>query len=244
MNIGEIGYSEFAIQSKITEEHCLCKLLHKACERLRSHELMAGALSIRVDFYRDVDWSPEIRFAETDSTVVLMKRLEQLWRDRPDPGYVFTGWTGDATGADSPFALNMDSDKMVGATFGPDLSDVDNDGLTAYDEVVLHGTDPTIADTDGDGFSDSFELSSGFSAISTASTPESRSSIVLGSGDAEGSVEFRFNGAAGVSYRIEATTTLDDWGTLDALVIGTGGSMTKTYTMAGNPVRFFRLLRN
>jgi uncharacterized repeat protein (TIGR02543 family) len=161
-----------------------------------------------------------------------------------DPGYVFTGWTGDATGADSPFALNMDSDKMVGATFGPDLSDVDNDGLTAYDEVVLHGTDPTIADTDGDGFSDSFELSSGFSAISTASTPESRSGIVLGSGDAEGSVEFRFNGAAGVSYRIEATTTLDDWGTLDALVIGTGGSMSKSYTMAGNPVRFFRLIRN
>lgn len=161
-----------------------------------------------------------------------------------DPGYVFAGWSGDAPGTDNPLTLNMDSDKTVGATFGPDLSDVDNDGLSAYDEVVLHGTDPSLADTDGDGFGDSFELSSGFSATSSASTPESRSSIVQGSGDAEGSVEFRFNGAAGVSYRIEATTTLDDWGTLDALVIGTGGSMSKSYTMAGNPVRFFRLIRN
>ncbi len=62
-----------------------CKLLHKACERLRSHEMLAGALTLHLAFLRDVTWTPEIRFPETDSTVLLMRRLERLWRDRPDP---------------------------------------------------------------------------------------------------------------------------------------------------------------
>ena len=63
----------------------ICKLLHKACERLRSHEMLAGALTLHLGFLRDVTWAPEIRFPETDSTVFLMRGLERLWRDRPDP---------------------------------------------------------------------------------------------------------------------------------------------------------------
>ena len=63
----------------------LCKLLHKACERLRSHGLLAGSLTMQIAFFRGVSWSPEIRFQETDSTRVLMKLLDQLWHDRPNP---------------------------------------------------------------------------------------------------------------------------------------------------------------
>lgn len=63
----------------------LCKLLHKACERLRFHGMLAGSLAMKIAFFRDVSWSPEIRFQETDSTLVLMKLIDQLWRDRPDP---------------------------------------------------------------------------------------------------------------------------------------------------------------
>jgi DNA polymerase-4 len=63
----------------------LCKLLHKTCERLRSHGLLAGSLTMQLAFFRGVAWAPEIRFPETDSTIFLMRALDRLWKDRPDP---------------------------------------------------------------------------------------------------------------------------------------------------------------
>lgn len=63
----------------------LCKLLHKACERLRSHGLLAGALTIQLAFLRGHSWASEVRTDETDSTITLMSLLGRLWRDRPEP---------------------------------------------------------------------------------------------------------------------------------------------------------------
>lgn len=37
----------------------------------------------------------------------------------------------------------------------------DGDGLSNFDEVVLHGTDPNKSDSDGDGFSDGEEFTAG-----------------------------------------------------------------------------------
>ncbi len=73
----------------------------------------------------------------------------------PAPGYLFTGWTGDATGTSNPLSVLMDADKTIGATFTPDTNDGDGDGWTNYQEIVEHGTDPTKPDTDGDGVKDS-----------------------------------------------------------------------------------------
>lgn len=63
----------------------LCKLLHKAGERLRSHGLLTGCLSVHLSFLREGAWEPEIRFPESDSTFLLMRMLQRVWRDRPDP---------------------------------------------------------------------------------------------------------------------------------------------------------------
>jgi DNA polymerase-4 len=63
----------------------LCKLLHKACERLRSHGLLAGALTIQLSFLRGAAWVSDVRTDETDSTIALMKLLDRLWRERPEP---------------------------------------------------------------------------------------------------------------------------------------------------------------
>lgn len=63
----------------------LCKLLHKACERLRHHGMMCGHLSLNIGYWRGPSWTPEIRFPETESTVVLMRLMDRLWRERPDP---------------------------------------------------------------------------------------------------------------------------------------------------------------
>jgi DNA polymerase-4 len=75
----------------------LCKLLHKACERLRSEGLLAGSVTIQLAFLRGESWAAEIHTTETDSTVGLMRLLDQLWRARPEPrrpllqvGVVFT----------------------------------------------------------------------------------------------------------------------------------------------------------
>jgi uncharacterized repeat protein (TIGR02543 family) len=84
----------------------------------------------------------------------------------PFPDYVFAGWTGDASGTANPLSVQMDSDKMIGATFEPDSVDADGDGLTAYLERVTYGTNPNLADTDGDGLTDAWEVGLGrFSII-------------------------------------------------------------------------------
>ncbi|MCX6879914.1 MAG: hypothetical protein NTW21_39835 [Verrucomicrobia bacterium] len=73
----------------------------------------------------------------------------------PSPGYLFTGWTGDASGTANPLSVLMDSDKTITANFTPDTNDDDGDGWTNYQEIVEHGTNPALWDTDGDGVKDS-----------------------------------------------------------------------------------------
>jgi uncharacterized repeat protein (TIGR02543 family) len=72
----------------------------------------------------------------------------------PSPGYIFTGWAGDATGTENPLSVLMDADKTITATFGPDTNDDDEDGLTNYREIVELGTRPDLPDTDGDTVDD------------------------------------------------------------------------------------------
>ncbi len=63
----------------------LCKLLHKAAERLRSHDMLCGCLTMNLSFLGGPAWSAEITTDGTDSTLRLMRMLDRLWRDRPDP---------------------------------------------------------------------------------------------------------------------------------------------------------------
>jgi uncharacterized repeat protein (TIGR02543 family) len=76
----------------------------------------------------------------------------------PNHGYVFTGWTGDATGTTNPLSITMDADKTVGATFEPDYGDTDGDGLSNYEEATVYYTDLNSSDSDGDGLQDGYEL--------------------------------------------------------------------------------------
>lgn len=155
----------------------------------------------------------------------------------PSLGYLFTGWTGDLSGSTNPLILTMDASKSVRANFKKNLTDGDLDGLTYYDEVILHGTNPTLKDTDGDGFEDLFEVNTGFNPALATSTPDALSTIRT-------AVEFRFNAASGVSYRIESSTDLDVWNTVETDIIGAGAVITRFYTIENLPKRYFRARRN
>jgi uncharacterized repeat protein (TIGR02543 family) len=89
----------------------------------------------------------------------------------PNAGYIFAGWTGDATGTTNPLSLTMGADKVIGANFEPDQSDSDGDGLTNYEELAIYYTNPSVPDTDGDGYSDAGEVQRGSDPCNPASIP-------------------------------------------------------------------------
>lgn len=117
------------------------------------------------------------------------------------------------------------------------MEDSDGDGLSNLDEVYEFLTNPLAADTDGDGFNDLFELTSGFDPKSQASTPDAVSTILP-------AVEFRFNAASGVSYRIEGSTDLLNWVVIEPAVIGQGSTVTRLYSVEKQPTRYLRVRRN
>jgi len=175
-------------------------------------------------------------------------------------GYVFSSWSGAATGASNPLSLVVNSATSVTANFSPSTVDTDGDGLNDYLEAVVYGTNPVLADSDGDGlldgpevlthfsnpnkadsdgdgFDDPFEINAGFNPSLASSTPDAVASIRT-------SMEFRFNTANGVSYRIEASTDLTNWASVEGTIIGTGDVVTRFYSTENQPKRYFRVLRN
>jgi len=119
----------------------------------------------------------------------------------------------------------------------PTNPDTDADGLNDGEEVNTYHTNPNLPDTDGDGFDDGFEVATGFSPTSPTSTPDALSSIRT-------AAEYRFNAANGVSYRIEASTDLATWTTIETPIVGTGGVITRFYSIEGQTRRYFRSRRN
>ncbi len=95
----------------------------------------------------------------------------------PSAGYVFAGWSGDATSADTPLIIAIDSNKSIGATFTEDTRDPDEDGLSNYQELVELGTDPNDSDSDADGYNDGQEQSEGTDPNDAASLPTRSISI-------------------------------------------------------------------
>lgn len=86
------------------------------------------------------------------------------------PGYRFIDWEGAYAGLGNPVQLTLleplPMDIELCPVFERDDRDTDEDGLTNYEEVAVHGTDPEKWDTDGDGLSDGYELGLGqFSVV-------------------------------------------------------------------------------
>ncbi|MBL61796.1 MAG: hypothetical protein CMI30_00140 [Opitutae bacterium] len=79
----------------------------------------------------------------------------------PDPGYLFSAWTGDLNSSDANVTVTVSGDLEINATFTQDLNDNDDDNLTNYDELVTYSSNPDNNDSDGDGLADGVEVSVG-----------------------------------------------------------------------------------
>lgn len=134
-------------------------------------------------------------------------------------------------------AANTGTNPLVADTDGDGLADGLENNSGTFGGVGSPGSHPLKADTDGDGFSDGFEAQRNFNPNSTGSTPESDLSIRT-------AIEFRFNAAAGVSYRIEGSSDLQNWSTIEATVNGTGAVVTRFYSTENTPIRYYRWARN
>jgi hypothetical protein len=132
----------------------------------------------------------------------------------------------------SPVLADTDNDGQEDG-----MEDPDADGLTNAQEILEFRTNPLAADSDGDGFNDLFELKSGFDPMSQGSTPDALTTILP-------AVEFRFNAAAGVIYRIEGSNDLQNWTVIEPTVTGQGGVVTRLYSITAHPTRYLRVRRN
>jgi hypothetical protein len=127
----------------------------------------------------------------------------------------------------------------------PINADTDGDGLMDgvetnsgnFVDAKNSGTHPLKADTDSDGFSDGFEVQHGANPTAVASSPESTASIRT-------AIEYRFNAANGVSYRIEGSSDLTTWSTIEPTITGTGAVVTRFYSTENTPIRFYQIKRN
>ena len=82
-------------------------------------------------------------------------------------GWIFTGWSGDASGTANPLTITADQDKTIVSNFAKDEADDDGDGISNFEEIVTYGTSKSSNDTDGDGLTDKEETERGLNPNSS-----------------------------------------------------------------------------
>ncbi|MBR2355902.1 MAG: hypothetical protein IKA69_05960, partial [Kiritimatiellae bacterium] len=90
-----------------------------------------------------------------------------------------------------------------------DLTDADGDGLTAFDEINLYGTNPYCADTDGDGMDDGWEVANGLN-------PRVADSDVVGANDVMAYAEVTAQIAVSNDTVYAVMTVVDGYGKIVA----------------------------
>lgn len=142
----------------------------------------------------------------------------------------------DDDGANDGAEKTAGTDPLNPDTDGDGLRDGVETGTGTFVSATNTGSDPKKADTDADGFSDGVEVQEGFNPNVATSTPESDMSILT-------AVEFRFNAASGQRYRIEGSSDLQAWTTVEDNINGAGARVTRFYSTENTSTRYYRWVR-
>ena len=122
------------------------------------------------------------------------------------------------------------------------VSDGDDDGLSDYVEINIYSTNPNNADSDADGFNDSYEVNKGYDPTQLNSTPDTLAEIQINS---ETNIQFIFSAASGQTYRIESTSNLlSDFELIEDSIYGTGTSIYRLFNTETHSNIFFKAVRD
>jgi hypothetical protein len=72
----------------------------------------------------------------------------------PNPGYLFSSWSGDLISLSKTLSITMDGSKTITANIVQDDQDSDEDALSNYQESVVYNSNPIKKDTNDDGIED------------------------------------------------------------------------------------------
>ncbi|MDB4669363.1 hypothetical protein OAF19_01665 [bacterium] len=142
----------------------------------------------------------------------------------PEPGYVFYSWAGDTISSQNPLPVEMSENRILSAIFNQDERDSDGDGLSNYDEIVIHATNPNQMDTDEDGFDDDEEILKGTDPNDSQAFPKRKPiELRIEKLNVPSLVIFAYwTGEVGKTYRIEYAADFQNWNILDSGIQGTG----------------------
>ena len=132
----------------------------------------------------------------------------------------------------------------IGYPTDPTKADTDGDGVNDKDEVDA-GSNPLIddkffeGDEDRDGWKDEAEILFGSSPSDSESVPafELKMNLIEG-----GQLEIFFPGEKDVNYAIQFSTDMKDWFSLEKVIIGQGDTVRERFQVSDD-VGFFRILR-
>jgi len=78
-----VGHSHVLAPDYRTEEKAyavLHRLLQKAALRLRTYELLASAMTVKIKYLNGSKWTDELHFTETQDTVHLINAITTMWQ--------------------------------------------------------------------------------------------------------------------------------------------------------------------
>ena len=154
----------------------------------------------------------------------------------------------DKWGPNQPLSLGGSGKAAVSGGFGssPYLwEEVPTRGVRdGYLMFIGDLTDPSISDTDGDGWNDGTEIEFGSVPVDVNSEPANRSQgeLIYDESLQPESYEFRFSAAYGFRYSVKASKDLIDWDTLEQGIVGEGGTISRVYPFK-EKVKFLKVFR-
>jgi hypothetical protein len=151
----------------------------------------------------------------------------------PSNGWLFMGWSGDASGdyTQANIIVPIVQPVSITATFS---DDADGDELLNTNEAAL-GTNPRSSDSDGDGMTDPNELVAGTSPTNSASVLD----VELRTGGSAN--EISWYGVSGRYYQLEYTDNLaNGWTPKGSVSAGANAQVMKLDITTGAK-RFYRI---